>query len=71
MPTDLEQLQTIKSQLLARIVAVTAEAKPNYNIDGQSVSWGTYLDQLWAKVEKIDQQINANEIYEEVSRGIT
>jgi len=71
MPSDAETLATIKSNLLERIAEVTAEAKPNYNIDGQSVSWQSYLDSLWAKVKEIDQQIALTEPYEEVSQGIT
>lgn len=66
-----ESLQKIKENLLARIEEVTSQPKPNYNIDGQSVSWQGYLDSLFAKLEKIDQQINASQPFEEISRGIT
>jgi hypothetical protein len=64
-------LQSIRDNILARIAEVTAAPKPNYNIDGQSVSWQTYLDSLFAALEKINDQINASEPYEFVSRGVT
>ncbi len=64
MPTDLAQVQTIKTQTLARIVEITAEQKPSYNIDGQQVSWGTYLKQLQDTVAWCDDQLNAEDPFE-------
>lgn len=71
MATDAETLATIKSNILALISDITSKPKPNYNIDGQSVSWQSYLDSLWSKVKEIDAQIALTEPYEEVSQGIT
>jgi hypothetical protein len=48
---------TIKSQTLSLIAEMTANPKPSYNIDGQSVLWTDYLKQLRATVEWCDQQI--------------
>lgn len=59
MATDAEMLATIKSQLLARITEITAQPKPNYTIDGQTISWQSYLDSLWDKVEKVEAQITS------------
>lgn len=64
-------LQAIRENILARIAEITASPKPNYNVDGQQVSWQSYLDSLFDKLETINQQINASEPYEEVSRGTT
>lgn len=69
MSTD--SLNAIKDNLLARIQEVTAKPKPNYSIDGQTVNWQSYLDSLWAQLEKVNQQINSAEPFEEISRGIT
>ena len=33
MPTDAKQLATIKSQILANLVAITESPKPSYNLD--------------------------------------
>ena len=71
MATDAEQIATIKTQTLANIVAITANPKPNYNIDGQSISWGDYLKQLQDTVAWCDTQLNAAEPFEEKSYGYT
>lgn len=59
MPTDAEQLATIKSQTLQLIVDLTANPKPSYNIDGQQISWGDYLAKLRATIVWVDEQIAA------------
>lgn len=64
-------LAAIKTNLLARIEEVTAQPKPNYSVDGQQISWQSYLDSLMLNLDRINAQINASEPYEEVSRGIT
>ena len=66
---SLSQLQAIKANILARIEEITAQPKPNYNIDGQSVSWQSYLDSLFDKLTAIDTQINSAEPFEEISKG--
>lgn len=71
MPSDAEQVATIKTQTLARIVEITAAPKPSYSIDGQSVSWGTYLKQLQETVQWCDAQLNSESPYEEATQGYT
>jgi hypothetical protein len=71
MPTDLEQIATIKTQTLARIVEITAQPKPTYDIDGQKVNWETYLKQLQTTAAWCDQQLNANDPYEATSQAVT
>lgn len=34
------------TQIIARIAEITASPKPDYSIDGQTVSWRAYLDSL-------------------------
>jgi len=48
------------------IAEITANPKPSYNIDGQSVQWTDYLKQLRATVEWCDQQIARCELGIEV-----
>jgi hypothetical protein len=57
MPTDAEQIATIKSQALANLVAITATPKPSYDIDGQEVSWTEYHDMLQKQVAWADTQL--------------
>lgn len=71
MPTDAEQIKTIKAQTLAVIVQITATPKPTYSIDGQSVSWGQYLEQLQKTVAWCDEQLQADEPFEIHSQGYT
>jgi len=49
--------ETIKNQTLTMIAEITANPKPSYSIDGQSVFWSDYLKQLRLTVEWCDQQI--------------
>lgn len=71
MATDAEQIATIKTQTLQRIVDITAQPKPNYNIDGQDIKWADYLKQLQDVVAWCDGQLNAAEPFEERSYGYT
>ena len=71
MPTDLEQLQTIRSQTLARIAEITVQPKPTYELDGQSVAWSDYLAQLQATVDWCERRLAGEEPMEIHSRGIT
>lgn len=71
MPTDLEQIATIRSQTLARMAEITAQPKPTYVIDGQKVNWETYLKQLQATVAWCDNQLGGAEPFEEATQAMT
>jgi len=71
VPSNAETIATIKTEALERIAEITSEPKPSYNVDGQSVSWTQYLEQLQQTVAWCDQQANATEIYEETSQAYT
>lgn len=71
MPSDLEQIAAIKSQTLARMVEITAQPKPSYEIDGQRVDWAAYLKQLQATVAWCDDQLSAGEPFEERTQSAT
>jgi len=71
MSSDLEQLQTIKSQTLALIAELTANPKPTYYLDGQTVSWNDYLARLQATVDWCQRKLAGEEPFEIHSRGIT
>lgn len=62
MATDLEQLQTIKSQILQRIVEITASPKPSYKTaTGQSVDWNGYLKSLREQLQEINKILVAED----------
>lgn len=69
MPSDAAQLATIKSQILANLVAITASPKPTYNLDGQMVDWNTYRKSLLDSLAELDDLINANAPFEIHSQG--
>jgi len=71
MASDLEQLQAIRSQTLALIAEMTADPKPSYALDGQSISWGDYLAKLRVTVDWCERKLAGEEPFEIRSRGIT
>lgn len=72
MPTDAEQLATIKTQTLAIIVTITANPKPSYDIDGQEILWAEYLRQLQSTIAWVDTQlVQSDGPYEVHSQGYT
>ncbi len=72
MPTNSEQLATIKTQTLAIIVTITANPKPSYDIDGQEILWAEYLKQLQDTIAWVDVQlVTTDGPYEVHSQGYT
>lgn len=69
MPTDAEQLATIKSQILANLVDLTENPKPTYDIDGQKIAWGDYQRMLFDQLKNINEQIANETPYEIHSEG--
>lgn len=55
--TSLELLYIQKRQLEELIIQVQRSPKPNYDIDGQKVEWGDYLDMLYKRRERITKLI--------------
>lgn len=67
--SDATQIALIKTQTLALIVSMTANPKPSYSVDGQTVSWGAYLKQLQETVAWCDVQLTSTEgPFEEVTQ---
>jgi hypothetical protein len=71
MPSDYDQISTIKSQVLAQLVELRANPKPTYSIDGQTVSWTAYLRSLEETVEWCNAQLRGLEPAEVESRACT
>lgn len=71
MSDDLEQLRAIRRQTLALIALLTADPKPSYSVDGQAVSWESYLARLRQTVDWCDQKLGAAEPIEIATRGVT
>jgi hypothetical protein len=71
MPSDAEQIATIKTQTLALIAQITAEPKPTYNVDGQTVAWADYLAQLKKTVDWCNTKLAGEQPFEFQSQGYT
>jgi hypothetical protein len=71
MPTDREQLETIKSQTLAQLVSLRGNPKPTYNIDGQTVSWTAYISSLERTVDWCNAHLRGLDPAEAHTRGTT
>lgn len=67
--SDAADIATIKSQTLAIIKDLTAAPKPSYTVDGQSVSWESYLATLRETVRWCDEQLAAEEPWEVETQG--
>lgn len=59
--SDLTNLQTARSNLISALATATASPKPNYSINGQSVSWADYLRMLREEIAAIDALIAEEE----------
>lgn len=69
--SNLEQLETIKSNTLAQMAAVSAERKPSYSEGGQTFNWTEYLEHLERRVDWCNQQLAAEEPFEIPTQGYT
>jgi hypothetical protein len=56
-PSVLTNLQAAKANVAAILAQITADPKPSYSIDGQSVSWESYFSMLTGKLEALNKLI--------------
>jgi hypothetical protein len=69
--TEVEQIQSIRSQTLVQLDAIRADPKPTYWIDGQRVQWQEYADSLQRSVDWCDQKLMDYQPFEVRSQGVT
>lgn len=69
--SDEDIVSNIKTQTLTLIEMITANPKPSYSIDGQSISWSDYLARLQATVAWCNEQLNIEDPFEIRSQGFT
>lgn len=50
-----DDIATAINQVAAIIKDVTANPKPDYSVNGQSISWGSYLDMLTRQLEGLQK----------------
>jgi hypothetical protein len=71
MPSERQQIEAVRSQALAQLVELRANPKPTYSIDGQSVSWESYIRSLQETVDWCDAKLAGLDPFEVRSRGYT
>lgn len=69
MATARENLRTARDNVALLIKQITENPKPNYSIDGKSVSWADYLRTLTEQFKTLEAL--ANGPYEVRSRAVT
>ena len=69
MADYLTNLETARDQIAALIVEITAEKKPSYSVDGQSVSWESYLATLTNQLSTLNALIGQGAPFEHESTG--
>lgn len=58
MSSNLTLLQTALANVSQQLVNMTANPKPNYNIDGQQVSWADLLKTLLDSQKTLQEAIS-------------
>ena len=48
---NIESLKETRDNLITLIGSITQKPKPTYDIDGQKVEWGIYLEQLRSQLK--------------------
>jgi hypothetical protein len=71
MPSDIEQLETIRANTLAQLVEIRESPKPSYSLDGQQVSWTEYVRSLQETIEWCDIKLAGYQPFEFRSQGMT
>lgn len=71
MPSDIEQIETIRTLTLAQLVELRASPKPSYSVEGQQVSWTEYVRSLQETIEWCDIKLAGYRPFEFRSQGMT
>jgi hypothetical protein len=50
-----DDIATSIDQIAALIKDITTNPKPDYSVNGQSISWGSYLDMLTRQLAALQQ----------------
>lgn len=69
--TDVQYIQSIRSQTLAQLDELCANPKPTYWLDGQRVHWQQYAESLERTIDWCDRKLVEYDPFEVRSQGIT
>ncbi len=68
---DVDDLKTIKTQVIALLKDLTVNPKPSYDIDDQEISWAEYQKMLFDRLDGLNKLIAADEPFELHTQGFT
>jgi hypothetical protein len=72
VPSDADQIATIRSNLLAALATESANPKPSYNIDGQNVDWNGYRTAILGQIAALNALLSsATGAFEELGEATT
>ena len=60
MPSDLENLATIRSNILTKLASEPSSPKVSYSIDGQTVNYNDWYRMMWGQLQEVNKQIAAS-----------
>lgn len=63
----IDDLKTARDNLATAYKNATSSPKPNYSVDGQSVSWADYLRMLAEQLTAVNEAIASGEPFEHVT----
>jgi hypothetical protein len=69
--SEIEQIQSIRSQSLAQLDELRASPKPTYWLDGQRVHWEQYAASLQRTIDWCNEKLTQHEPFEVRSQGVT
>lgn len=62
--TYIESLTTARDNFATKLAEISADPKPSYSIDGQSVSYTDYYRFLSEQVKSLNEQIAAGQSFD-------
>lgn len=70
--SNLDTLMTAKTNLINNLASISANPKPTYSLDGQTIDWNTYQSMLMAQLAAINNLIVIESgPFEYITQGIT
>ena len=67
--TYIDSLKTARDNYASELATESADPKPTYSIDGQTVQWDAYRASLTSKIKEANELIEQGEGYEVTSIG--
>lgn len=71
MPTDVEQVETIRTLTLAKLAEIHADPSPTYQFGSLEVTWNEFVTVLEKTVDWCDTKLAGYQPFEFRSQGST